>query len=250
LWLTDTTCDASVPVPASEREDHLAHNTRGVCSGGLKTGNEPGAPDLLWQEAPELADESPVHDYATDVEPKVEPDRDKGLQIMLGGECGAMPATEARSEPDADATMFQQLHKWITPPVNTGNLALTGDGTLSLWTQSIEHGVYPVTICIWLFMREGNKDTALPQVFESLPYATYGKSTWPSSGWVQLTVPLEFDNPAGGGGQIPVPKGARLGLALSVKAGENTSGIQVLYDEPSFDSRISLNTTGTIPEWP
>ena len=45
-------------------------------------------------------------------------------------------------------------------------------------------------------------------------------------------------------------EGSSLGLALSVKAGENTSGIQILYDEPSFDSRISLNTTGTLPEWP
>jgi len=250
LWLTDTTCDAEVPVPASEREDHLAHNTRGDCGDGMKTGNEPGAPDLLWLEAPELADESPVHDYATDVEPEVEPDRDKGLQIMLGAECGAMPATEVRTEADADATMFQQLHKWVTPPIDSADLALTGEGTLSIWTQSIEHGVYPVTVCIWLLVREEGADTALPQVLESLPYTTYSKSSWPSTGWVQLTIPLEFRNPDGSGGEIPLAEGSRIGLAISVKAGENTSGIQTLYDEPSFDSRLSLDTTGTLPEWP
>jgi hypothetical protein len=268
LWLTDTTCERPEPQTPLERSavgaaygqplgDHPTHNTRGECTNGLQTGNQPGAPDLLWPEAPNLIEEenaekeseSPVYDYATDVEPKVEPDRDKGLQIKLGGECGAMPATEVRSQPDGAETMFQQLHKWVTPPVDTKDLALTGEGTLNLWTQSIEHGVYPVTICVWLFVRQAGADTALPWTFESLPYTTYSKSIWPSSGWTEIIVPFDFQAPQGGP-EIPVAEGARIGLALSVKAGENTSGIQILYDEPSFDSRLSLNTTGTLPEWP
>lgn len=265
LWLTDTTCDRSEPQTPAERlevgpgfglegGDHPTHNTRGVCSNGLEIGNSPGAPDLLWPEAPILIEESesPIWDYATDVEPKVDPDRDKGLQIKLGNECGAMPATEIRSEPDpepeATATMFQKLHKWITPPVNTANLAITGKGELSLWSQSIEHGVYPVTICVWLFVRENGTDTALTQTLESLPYTTYSQATWPSVGWTEVIVPLNF-SPAVGG-EIPLPQGSRVGLALSVKAGEKTSGIQILYDEPSFDSRLSLDTTGTLPGWP
>ncbi len=249
LWLTDTTCDATEPQTPAERGavgDHLAHNTRGVCADGTKNGNEPGAPDLLWPEAPVLSDENPVYDYATDVEPETDPDFDKGLQVKVGSECGAMPATEVASEPDADATLFQQLHKWITPPVNTADLELTGEANVSLWTQSIEHGVYPATICIWLFVREGGTDTALTHPFESLPYVTYSRATWPSSGWTELTVSVDL---ATGEGEIPVPQGSRLGLALSVDAGSG-SGIQTLYDEPSFDSRLSLGTTGTLPTWP
>lgn len=268
LWLTDTTCDRSEPQTPLERSevgalfgqpegDHPAHNTRGVCADGLKVENEPGAPDLLWPEAPVLIEEedpekeseSPVYDYATDVEPLVEPDRDKGLQILLGGQCGAMPATEVRSEPDSDGTMFQQLHKWITPPVkSTSNLALTGEGALYLWTQSIEHGVYPVTVCIWLFTREGGEDTPIAQTFEGLPYTTYSKATWPSTGWSEIVVPLSFNT--GETGEIPLPEGSRIGVAISVQAGEHTSGIQTLYDEPSFDSRLSLDTVGELPEWP
>jgi hypothetical protein len=264
LWLTDTTCDQTKPLTPKQRSevefeegifgDHPAHNTRGVCSAGMKTGNEPGAPDLLWNAAlyiEEEFSETPVYDYATDIEPKAEPDKDKGLQLMMGDECGAMPATEVRSEPDPEATktMFQQLHKWVTPPVNTADLALTGEGTLNLRTQSIEHGVYPATICIWLFVRENGTDTALTHTFESLPYATYSKAPWPSGGWTEVIVPLSFK--AGeAGGEIPLAQGSRIGLALSVAKDPEGSGIQTLYDEPSFDSRLSLNATGTLPEWP
>jgi hypothetical protein len=251
LWLTDTSCDAAQPQSPAERAaigDHLAHNTRGVCGDGTKNGNEPGAPDLLWSEAPVLSDESPVYDYATDVEPKVEPDLDKGLQVKPGTDCGTMPATAVATGPDADAEMFHKLHKWVTPPINTADLALTGEGTLNLWTQSIEHGVYPATICIWLFVREGSTDTALIHTFESLPYATYSAALWPSSGWAEITISLNFKS-AVGGGEIPLAEGVRLGLALSVD-NDSESGVQTLYDEPSLDSRMALGTTGTLPTWP
>lgn len=260
LWLTDSTCDRSEPQTPEERAavekdsaepgSHPAHNTRGVCTDGMTKGNDPGAPDLLWFEAPNLTEESesPVYDYANDVEPKVDPDRDKGLQLMVGSDCAAMPATTVASGPDVDPTLFQKLHKWVTPPVDTANLALTGEGTLKLRTQSIEHGIYPATICIWLFVREGSTDTALTHTFGSLPYATYGAATWPSSGWQPVIVELDFKS-AKSAGEIPLPMGSRLGLALSVDDNSG-SGIQTLYDEPTFDSLIALDTTGTLPTWP
>ncbi len=250
LWLADTTCDEAEPLTPEKRTaigDHLAHNTRGSCASTAKTGNEPGPPDLLWPEAPPITDESPVYDYATDVEPKTAPDFDKGLQVLRGSDCGAMPAATVASAPEADATMFQQLHKWVTPPIGTTDLALTGKGTLSLWTQSIEHGIYPAQICIWIFVRVGDTDTAMTQVLGGLPYATLSAATWPSTGWTELTVSLDFKS--GSGSEIPLPQGSQLGLALSVDDGSG-SGVQILYDEPSFDSRISFATTGTLPTWP
>ena len=246
LWLTDTTCDNSSRLEIEG--NHLAHNTRGECASGLKTGNEAGAPDLIWPSAPPLTLETPVYDYATDVEPEGSPDHDKGLQLMVGKDCGAMPATTVVTGADSDATMFQQLHKWVTPPIpaESTDLTLTGDATLSLWTQSIEGGVYAARICVWLFVRESGADTAVVQPFESLPYFSYAASPWPSSGWTEITMSFEFDAPAGG--QVALPPGSRLGLALSVDDGSG-SGVQILYDEPSFDSRIQLDTTGTLPSW-
>jgi hypothetical protein len=249
LWLTDSTCDLVEPQTPGERGaigDHLSHNTRGECSQGAKTGNDPGAPDLLWPEAPILSDESPVYDYSSDVEPVVEPDHDKGLQLMRGADCAAMPVTAIAGSPDSDTTMFQKVHKWVTPPVDTKGLALTGDATMSLRTQTIEHGVYGATICAWLFVRSGGKDTVLTQALGSSAYATYSASPWPSTGWDEIKISL---NLATSGGAISLPEGSRLGFALSVDDGSG-SGLQMLYDEPTFDSRISLATTGTLPTWP
>jgi hypothetical protein len=248
LWLTDTTCLQSSRLEIEG--DHAAHNTRGECSTGLKYGNAPGAPDLLWPEAPPLTLETPVYDYATDIEPLASPSTDKGLQLMVGKDCGAMPATAVAASPDSDPTTFQKLHKWVTPPVPAGatNLALTGKGTLSLWTQSIEGGVYPARICVWLFVRKSGVDTALIRPLGSLPYTAYTATTWPSTGWTEIAVPLEF-KAAGGGTSVPLPSGSRFGLALSVDDNSG-SGIQILYDEPSFDSRIQLDATGTLPTWP
>jgi hypothetical protein len=95
-------------------------------------------------------------------------------------------------------------------------------------------------------VREAGTDTAVVQPFESLPYFTYSGSPWPASGWTEITMSFDFD--AATGGQVALAPGSRLGLALSVDDGSG-SGIQVLYDEPSFDSRIQLDTTGTLPAW-
>jgi hypothetical protein len=249
LYLTDSSCSLTEPRTPSERSaigDHLTHNSRGECSSGEKTGNEPGAPDLLWPEPPILSDESPVYDYSSDVEPVVEPDRDKGLQLMRGGDCASMPLTTVATEPDSDASLFQKLHKWVTPPIDSKDLALSGEATLSLRTQTIEHGVYGATICVWLFVRSAGKDTALKQALGSSDFATYSASPWPSTGWEEVKLSLEL---ATGGGTIALPEGSRLGLALSVDDGSG-SGIQTLYDEPTFDTRLLLGATGTLPTWP
>lgn len=247
LWLTDTTCDNASRIEIEG--NHLAHNTRGECGTGLKNGNDPGAPDMLWPSAPPLTLETPVYDYATDVEPLGSPDHDKGLQMMVGSDCGAMPATTIAPGGEGDPAMFQKLHKWVTPPVPaaTTDLTLTGEGTLSLWTQSIEGGVYMARICVWLFVREAGVDTALVQPLESRPYFTYSESPWPSGGWTEITISLDFQAPAGG--QVALPPGSQLGLALSVDD-DSGSGVQILYDEPSFDSRLQLHATGTLPALP
>lgn len=247
LWLTDTTCDKSSR--AELEGDHLAHNTRGECAAGRKYGNDPGAPDMLWPSAPPLTFETPVWDYATDVEPVGSPDHDKGLQLMVGSDCAVMPATTVATGAEGDGARFQKLHKWVTPPVpaTSTNLTLTGDATLSLWTQSIEGGVYAAQMCVWLVVRKAGSDVAVVQPLKSLPYFTYSGSPWPAGGWTEITMSMDFG--AATGGQVKLPPGSRLGLALSVDDGSG-SGVQILYDEPSFDSRIQLGVTGTLPTWP
>jgi Tfp pilus assembly protein PilV len=270
-FLTDTPCNNS------DRQaidgDHLLHNTNGICGTGLKnssncggTGCPPGAPDLMVTHAPVFNPEAPIFDYATDVEPSQNPNLDKGIQMpapssdgclsslfqpLINGSTGALMN-------DPDATRSQTIHKWLSPPMGTGfNVVLQQHGTLDLWTQSINGASYGGKICVWLFERHINAlgvpvDTPAVNLDTGsgctatnrspcLTYTTYSQSTWPTS-WTELHIPLHFD--------LGVTLGAQsqLGLAIQVeKAGTSGGGMQFMYDEPSFDSRLELKSTSALP---
>lgn len=255
LWLTDTPCSAAERLaPPSEKGDHPTHNTRGDCPNGQHTGSTPGAPDLLWPAAPP---EEPNHgyDYATDVEPVEGAAADEGLQILPGADCSSSEATElaggVAAEPDPHPEAFKKVHRWLSPPLaGTEDLLLTGEGTLSLWTRTLGGGVYPGRICAWLFSRSESEGKVTDTLVFNLGPPTssdfsYFAQSWPSSGWTEISLPLSFGY-ATEGGALPLHPGSRLGLALSVGS-DSTSALQLLYDAPSFDSRIQLSTTGAPP---
>ena len=56
--------------------------------GAPPNGNAPGAPDLMFDTAPPYNAEAPLFDYASDVEPSVNPGLDKGLQMIPGASSG------------------------------------------------------------------------------------------------------------------------------------------------------------------
>lgn len=257
LWLTDTSCDQ--PERQALSGHHASNNTRGDCADGPVQGeNLPGAPDLLWPAAPKGEVDSKF-DYATDVEPQ--PDADQGLQLLPGGECDdpetTLLAVGVFSGPDVpDENVFRRIHRWLTPPLPATEpgeeLTLTGSGTFELWTRTVAEVPYPGQVCAWLFVRtygEGSvTDTLLLNSGPPLSYAfEHFEQSWPHDGWAEVNLPLDLQ--ADGGGQVTLPAGSRLGFALSV--GDKTeTGLQFFYDEPSFDSRIQLETTGTLPAWP
>ncbi len=256
LWLTDTPCNqAERLAPPAEKGDHLTHNTRGDCATGPHTGSTLGAPDLLWPAAPP---EEPNHgyDYATDVEPVKGAAADEGLQILPGAGCASSEATQlaggVAKEPDPHPEAFKQVHRWLSSPLpGSEDLLLTGEGTLSLWTRTLGGAVYPGRICAWLFVRSYSGEGSVADTFAvnlgppvSADFSHFEQS-WPSAGWTEVSLPLSFGY-ASEGGALPLHPGSRLGLALSVGS-ESTSALQLLYDAPSFDSRVQLSTTGAPP---
>ena len=252
LQLTDTSCDQAERLAPPEKEgDHATHNTRGDCEDGLQEGSVPGAPDLLWPDPPP---EEPNHgyDYATDVEPVKGAAADEGLQILPGAECDSSEALElaegAATDPDPHPDAYKKVHRWLSPQLEgSEDLLLTGEGTLSLWTQTLGGAVYPGRICAWVFVRSHNGENRFAVNLgppTSLDFS-YFEQSWPSSGSTEISIPLSFGY-AGEGGALPMHPGSRLGLALSVGS-DSTSALQLLYDAPSFDSRIELATTGAPP---
>jgi hypothetical protein len=250
FWFTDTNCNNAIRQPIST--DHLTHNTRGVCGTGVTDGNNPGAPDLLYTRAADFNPEAPIFDYATDVEPTQNPEADRGLQLVRGTSSGcSSSALEIMAGPDTpEADRFQKIHKWVSPPVPGGyNVTLNGEGTLSLWSQTVNEAVHSGKICVWLFVRRVNAQSQLvdtPAVNQAAPligqtYFTAEKTQWPTS-WTEIQVPLDFTL------STTLSPGNRLGVAIAVdQAGTGGGGLQFMYDEPSFDTRLEVKSESVLP---
>ncbi|HYH60860.1 MAG TPA: hypothetical protein VD766_03245, partial [Solirubrobacterales bacterium] len=175
FWITDTPCNHD------ERQDptgdHATHNTLGSCSDGVTSGEDAGAPDLMFTEPPPLTpglppDEQPLYDYATDVEPHTGGDADRGLQLRNSTVPGCIfsPSVE-------DGTPGQKVHSWLTPPIPNGfEILLDGEATLSLWTRTLNGAQHTGRICVFLFTRKLNlagQPVDVPMVNQELPDATW-----------------------------------------------------------------------------
>lgn len=267
LWLTDTTCDHGARQPLAG--DHQAHNTRGTCAEGQKTiancakllgaivNCPPGAPDLMLESAPPPDEPEELYDYATDIEPAADADKDKGLTLLKSsGNCDAVSSllNEVPLVPDLlNPLLFQRVHKWVSPPIPGGiDLELAGTGTLSLWTKSVNEAKHPGKLCASIFTRQigiGGVSVDTPAInldltdgLLNLNYFAHSETQWPHSGWTEVNIPLNFTLNLG---LLP---GRRLGVAIWVAgSGTGGDGIELMYDRPSFDSRLELKIDRTIP---
>jgi len=187
FWLTDTPCNLNTRVPTSA--DHPTHNTRGLCSSGLKLDSTRGAPDLMFVEAPVLDPNyppgaPPLYDYATDVEPPAGAPPDIGLQKVkptgLTENCHMQPvlsvlnlrkALEGLLAPLAvgstvaatdglldvvtsDTNKQMRMHTWLSPKISGSGGVLQGRGSLELFTKSVGAAAYRGEICATVFIRQ------------------------------------------------------------------------------------------------
>jgi hypothetical protein len=261
FFLTDTPCNNSTRQPING--DHLTHNTNGVCSAGLKTADDcgaegctPCAPDLLLPDTPPWDPEVPIYDYATDVEPPVDPGADKGIQLLKPSTDGCLPSlfdplTDGAGAVlnDPDTARMQTTHKWVSPGMGDGeSVTLDGTGTLRLRTQSVNGVSYSGSICIWLFEHHLDAQGLPIQTpvanldLGNLPYFAYSQSPWPTT-WTEVEIPLNF-NP------LTLGPDSRLGLAIQVeRQGTAGGGVEFMYDEPTFDSRLEVKTHSELPSF-
>ena len=74
-------------------------------------------------------------------------------------------------------------------------------------------------------------------------YFTYSKSTWPNNGWSEIQLPLHF------AASHARRRRAAWGLrsTLEKQGTPSSSGLQFMYDHPSFDSRLEVDTHSLVP---
>lgn len=248
FFLSDTPCAASGPTLRQDIVgDHALHNTRGTCASGLQSGTKLGAPDALLLGGP--PDPDPVdpanpalYDYSNDpyLEPLTGADADKGVQIRRDDSNGCNYNPKGTSNPEA------QIHRWVTDPMPF-EFKMNGLVTLELSTQSLGGVKHSATLCIYLFKRsEAGEppvatDTLLTKQSGGTAYWEYKDSSWPTS-WDVIAEKMLFN-----GAPYTIAKGDRLGVALSVeRANTPVEAIQIMYDHPSYRTRLEVETTTPI----
>ncbi|MBS1886851.1 MAG: type II secretion system protein [Actinobacteria bacterium] len=238
FFLSDTPCAAGGTTVRQEiTADHPLHNTLGECASGLQTGATPGAPDALLLGSPPSSEESvvpPVHEYSNNL--YTEP----GLQLVK------QEANGCNYNPTTGTNPASEIHRWVSDPM-AERFVLNGRVSVELFTGTTNGASYRAGICMYLFDRHktstGYTDTYFLNNSGSTPYWTYvAGAPWPSSQWTSVRRTLELKQ----AGEIPV--GDRLGFAVSTEKEATTAAnaISVMYDHPSYPSRIEVDTNTPI----
>jgi type II secretory pathway pseudopilin PulG len=242
FWLTDRRCEPQTEpdrTAGNVASDHPMRDTRGLNC--LATSND--RPDALLTTAPdETLDIVDTHDYATDFEP-TPPDADAGLQLDL-------PAANGCTLLPTSTRPANQMHAWVSRPVNTTGLySLKGGTTLKLWTKSINDVQISGKLCVIVFSRTetyANASTTTPATTDqAIVSGTSSKATWPSGGWDELTVPMQFTPANIAAVSAGYPKSyVRIGVAIGLdKQGGSSNQFEFQYDTMRFESRLEVETT-------
>lgn len=260
FWLTDTPCAATTPTSRVDiTGDHLLHNTLGTCASGLQTGNTLGAPDALLPSAPpDPAPDDPavpgVFDYANDSYLEPVPNTDLGVQLKRPDSAGC---DFAGTGGNPTAT----IHRWVSDPM-TSAFSMTGKVTLEFYTRAINDASHSGKLCMFLFKRHEvgtppvATNTAILDSATSNTYISYSVTPWPRNVssdplvWQKVRITYNFNSTqvVAGQAQGTIPAGDRLGVALSSERIGTTfdAGLQVLYDQPNYPTRIEVDTTTPI----
>jgi hypothetical protein len=241
FFLSDTTCNHSAPQGVTG--DHAEHQTWGACDDP-----NPQKPDGLYLEAPPDPDPNdpgnpPLYDYANDVEPSLNPDQDKGLQLLRQDVNGC--SFSGGGSPQ------YKIHRWVSQPL-TQAFQMNGKATLELYTRTINDVNAQGTLCVFVFIRKETAaecnpvpapcDTQLIDLTNPPDaFFVYSKNPWPAGVWSRERVPMSFSS-------ATVATGQRVGVEIAVRRNGTTGDVlQFMYDHPDYPSRLEVETSTPLP---
>ncbi len=243
--------------------NHIVHDTVGVVSGLLCTTSQVLAqllgnniagcptPDLMDTNPPaNLSDGStpPLYNYSTDLATSGFPGG-RLIQPTCSNNtgCGTGSTSDCNNGGWTNSLVNAQSEMWVSSPV-TATTTLTGEGGLSMFTQTLNSVQAIVSFCIEVYdvPPSGSSGSlidllAWPPV--DLGGAGYvaetgsGGGNWPTSP-TQISYIFNF---RGSQGAVSIAAGHRLGVRIWVKANANVP-IDLLYDNPLYPAQVQLNT--------
>ncbi|MCA1690024.1 MAG: hypothetical protein LC720_06195 [Actinobacteria bacterium] len=214
---------------------HSTHPTIATLNASLCTPLSPLAvlaagcqnPDLMGGPPPPQDASTPVtpYCYATDV----------GC-LATGGrpirrDAGTCAAANPWTQSDNGKGAF-----WVTPPLAAAT-TLTGDGGMTLFTQTSTGLAASVTICVGIYVVPASLLGLI-----TLPPVALGVVAYTGVAWPGVPTPVSFNfNFLGSAATQLVAANNRIGVRVWLAASASTDAT-LIYDHPNFASKLQLNS--------
>ncbi len=204
-------------------------------------------PDLMDSNPPG-GSQPPLYNYSTDLGSTGFP----GGRLIQptcsnGTGCGTDSTSDCNNGGFTSSLLNAQSELWVTSPV-TATTTLTGDGGVSLFTQTLNSVQAVVSFCIEIYDIPPESGSAGLDLLAWPPVdlggAAYVPPTDPNTGsnWPTSASQASFIfNFRGSNGTVSIAPGHRIGVRIWAKVKGNIP-IDVIYDNPLYPAQVQLNT--------
>jgi type II secretory pathway pseudopilin PulG len=233
FYLYDTRCDSNVRVPVTA--SHAVSSTGEGNTIGCSASNL-ARPDLMGPaRAPGI--ESPgIFNYSTDYPfERAQGTLTPGLALLppTGSSC---PTSYTAGTAALDK---HRVHRWVTAPMTAAFVAtdLTPRSSLAFYTQTVDNLPGAAELCASLYRVSTSGTLTL------LADDRHRMSAWPDETYSQeAQFTLTHNNASG----FTIGVNERLMLTLSLTNDSLAGGIELLYDDPVYDTVLQVGTTTPI----
>lgn len=248
--------------PPAPPANNTTHPTVGAVSGLLCTASQLLAqilsnitgcpvPDLMDTNPPSTGtggSTPPLYNYSSDLGTSGYP----GGRLVKptcsnGSGCGTDSTSDCSNGGFTSSLLNAQSEMWVSSPV-TATTTLTGDGGVSLFTQTLNSVQALVSFCIEIYDippsgSAGSLADLLAWPPVDLGGAAYVPPTGSSGGnWPTSASQASFIfNFRGSKGSVSIAAGHRLGIRIWAKVNANVP-IAVIYDNPLYPAEVQLNS--------
>jgi prepilin-type N-terminal cleavage/methylation domain-containing protein len=243
FYLYDEACDDEEWDGSEYNAPTASHDTRNTAQiGASKSSNSTCAndesmkqPDSMGTQPATGNSSTPIYEYSADL-----------AGDYLGGLAMARKGTTCRtsytsseaalnlSTPSTTGYKYA-VHAWTTPEVEDEPFHLSGRATVSVWTQTLGSVSGRGFLCATLIERHESGGVPSDTTIAS---TTYDVSAWPAT-------PRRLSFTFTVSPQVDIDEGNQLVLVLHLRA-ESAQDIALLYDHPSYQSLLEVETTTPI----
>jgi prepilin-type N-terminal cleavage/methylation domain-containing protein len=238
FYLYDEACDDEEWDGSEYDAPTGSHNTRNTAQIGASPSSNSSCansdsmkqPDAMGTQPPPGNSSTPIYEYSADLAG----DYLGGLAMMRKGNTCRTSYSSSDSSNTAVPNKWA-VHAWTTPEVEKEPFHLSGRATVSVWTQTLGSVSGRGFLCATLIERHESGGVPSDTTIAS---TTYDVSAWP-------TTPRRLSFTFNVSPQVDIDKDNQLVLVLHLRA-ESAQDIALLYDHPSYQSLLEVETTTPI----